>query len=62
MNFLKSMFPVALLTFGAQAFAAVPAEITTAIGDMKTDGLVVAAAVTVAIIVVAAVKFLRRAL
>ena len=62
MNYLKNL-SVASLAFGAsQAFAAVPAEVTTAIGDMKTDGLAVAAAVTVAIIVVAAVKFLRRAL
>lgn len=44
------------------AFAAVPAEVTTALADMKADGLVVAGAVLVAVIVIAAVKFLRRAI
>lgn len=41
------------------AFAAVPTEVTTAIGDMKTDGLTVATAVLVAIIAVRAIKFIR---
>lgn len=45
----------------ASAFAAVPADITSAIGDMKADGIVVATAFVVAIIAVAAVKFLRSA-
>jgi len=44
------------------AFAAVPTEVTTAITDMKADGLVVAAAVLVAIIAIAAVKFIRKGL
>lgn len=44
------------------AFAAVPAEVTTAVADMKTDGLVVAGAVLVAIIAIAAVKFIRKAI
>ena len=43
------------------AQAAVPADITSAIGDMKADGIVVATAFVVAIIAVAAVKFLRSA-
>lgn len=46
----------------SSAFAAVPAEVTTAIGDMKADGLTIAGAVLVAIIAVAAVKFLRKGL
>lgn len=45
-----------------EAFAAVPADVTTAISDMKTDGLIVAGAVLVAIIAIAAVKFLRKAM
>jgi len=53
---------VSLLGTVGSAFAAVPADVTTAIGDMKTDGLIVAAAVLVAVIAVAAVKFLRRAM
>lgn len=54
---------LALSAFSAaSAFAAVPAEVTTAIGDMKADGLVVAGAVLVAIIAIAAVKFIRKGL
>lgn len=52
----------ALSTLAGSAFAAVPAEVTTAIGDMKTDALVVAGAVLVAIIAVAAIKFIRKGL
>lgn len=44
------------------AFAAVPADVTTALTDMKADALTVAAVVLVAIIAVAAVKFIRRGL
>jgi len=51
---------LALVT--GSAFAAVPADVTTAIGEMKTDGLVVAGAVLVAIIAIAAVKFIRKGL
>jgi H2-forming N5,N10-methylenetetrahydromethanopterin dehydrogenase-like enzyme len=53
---------VSLLSTTGAAFAAVPAEVTTAIGDMKTDALVVAGAVLVAIIAVAAIKFIRKGL
>jgi hypothetical protein len=53
---------VSLPTLGASAFAAVPTEVTTAITDMKDDGLVVAGAVLVAIIAIAAVKFIRKGL
>lgn len=44
-----------------QAHAAVPADVTTAISDMKTDGITVATAFLVAILAVAAIKFLRSA-
>lgn len=44
------------------AFAAVPTDVTTALGDMKTDALLVAGVVLVAIIAVAAVKFIRKGL
>jgi hypothetical protein len=54
---------VASLSFaGVSAFAAVPTEVTSAIESMKTDGLVVASAVLVAIIAIAAVKFIRKGL
>lgn len=42
------------------AYAAVPAEVTTALGDMKTDALAVAGLVLVAIIAIAAFKFMRK--
>lgn len=44
------------------AFAAVPTEVTTALDAMKADALVVAGVVLVAIIAVAAVKFIRKGL
>ena len=43
------------------AQAAVPADVTTSLADMKADGLVVAGAILVAILAIAAVKFLRKA-
>ena len=44
------------------AMAEIPAEVTTAVGEMKSNGLIIAGAVLVAIIAVAAVKFLRKGL
>lgn len=44
------------------AFAAVPADVTSALGDLKTDGLVIAGAVLVAIIAIAAFKMMRKAI
>lgn len=54
--------PAVVLATAGSSFAAVPTEVTTAIGDMKADGLVVAGAVLVAIIAIAAVKFIRKGL
>lgn len=51
----------ALLASAGSAFAAVPADITTAISTMKDDGVTVATAFVVAVIAVAAIKFLRSA-
>lgn len=50
-----------LLAVGS-AHAAVDPAITTAIGTMQTDAVTVAAAFTVAIIAVVAIKFLRKGL
>lgn len=50
-----------LAAVGAAAQAAVPADITTAISTMKDDGITVATAFVVAVIAVAAIKFLRSA-
>lgn len=45
-----------------QAFAAVPADVTTALNDAKADGVTVAGVVLVVIIAIAAFKFIRKAL
>jgi len=44
------------------AMAAVPAEVTSALGDAKTDGVTVASAVLVAIVAIFAFKLMRRGL
>lgn len=56
-----SMIPAAVLAASGSAQAAVPADITTAISTMQTDGVTVATAFVVAAIAVAAIKFLRSA-
>ncbi|HDY6335483.1 major capsid protein [Pseudomonas aeruginosa] len=45
-----------------QAMAAVPEEVTTALGDAKADGASIGGAVLGVIIAIAVFKFLRRAL
>ncbi|PKM26729.1 MAG: hypothetical protein CVV09_05000 [Gammaproteobacteria bacterium HGW-Gammaproteobacteria-13] len=60
-NIVTSLSSVLALSAG-QAFAAVPTEVTTALGDAKADGLTVAGLVLVIIIAIAAFKFIRRAL
>lgn len=62
----KLKYGAGALVAGASALpmvvhAEVPAEVTTAIGSMKADGVAVAVAFLVAIIAVAAIKFLRSA-
>jgi hypothetical protein len=60
---LKARFAVGTALVGgvaAPVLAAVPADVTTAISDMKADALTVAGAVLVAIIAVMAIKFIRR--
>ncbi|HYP84395.1 major capsid protein [Variovorax sp.] len=53
--------PAFVVASAGSAMAAVPAEITTAIADMKEDGVTVATAFVVAAIAVGAIKFLRSA-
>ena len=60
-NLKKGAAGAVLALGGASAFAAVPADITTAISTMQTDGVTVATAFVVAAIAVAAIKFLRTA-
>lgn len=49
------------LALASQAYAALPAEVSTALSDMKDDGVSAATLVVVAVIAVAAILFLRRA-
>lgn len=52
----------ALVLSAGSAFAAVPADVTTALSDAKTDGIVVATAVLVAIVAIYAFKLMRKGL
>jgi hypothetical protein len=58
---LRATVGASLAALGGSAMAAVPADITTAISTMKDDGITVATAFVVAVIAVAAIKFLRSA-
>lgn len=51
-----------LTVLAGNALAAVPAGVTTAIGDAATDGATVAAAVLVAVVAIYAFKLMRRGL
>ena len=61
-TFMKYGSGFTLSALASQSHAAVPAEVTTAITTMATDGVTVAAAVLVAIIGVVAIKFIRKGL
>lgn len=51
-----------LVAVAAVANAAIPADVTTAIGDIGTDGATVAWAVLVGLVAIIAVKYIRKAL
>lgn len=51
---------VGVVATTGSALAAVPTEVTTALGDAKTDGIAVAGLVLVAIIAMYAFKLMRR--
>ena len=57
---IKAAAGAALLSGVAAVHAAVPADVTTAITDMKADGVTVATGFLVATIVVSAFLFMRR--
>lgn len=59
--FKKLSLGLGLVSLAGLSQAAVPADITTAISTMSTDGVTVATAFVVAAIAVAAIKFLRSA-
>lgn len=58
MNKIVSIAGLSMLA--SQAFAAVPADVTTALTDAKTDSLAVAGLALVVIIGIAAFKYMRR--
>lgn len=65
MNALKSRFAaIPALALGAMgsAMAEVPAEVTTAVGSLKSDAVTVATAVLLAVVAVFAIKFIRKGL
>ena len=55
-----ALVPAATIAAAGAAHAAVPTDVTDALGAMKDDALVVAGLVLVAIIAVAAFKFMRK--
>lgn len=61
-NQARKYLAVVPMVAAGSAMAAVPTDVTTALTDMKADALTVAAVVLVAIIAVAAVKFIRKGL
>lgn len=60
MQWRRPALGAALVAVGSQVYAAVPADVTTALGDMKADALTVAGLVLVAVIAVVAFKFMRK--
>lgn len=64
MNLKKRLAAVAAVTLAGatNVMAAVPAEVTTAISDSKSDAITVATAVLVVIVAIFAFKLLRKAL
>jgi hypothetical protein len=60
MNKIRNWGAASLATLAGASQAAVPTEVTTALGTMQTDALAVAGLVLVAIIAVAAFKFMRK--
>lgn len=62
MNKIRNWGAATLATVTAGAYAAVPADVTTALGAIKTDALEIAGVVLLAIVAVFAFKFLRKGL
>ena len=55
-----ALVPAATLAAAGAAHAEVPSDVTAALGAMKGDALTVAGLVLVALIAVAAFKFMRK--
>ncbi|MCQ4285803.1 major capsid protein [Pseudomonas stutzeri] len=62
MKQLKALFVAGSALVAGSAFAAVPAEVTTAMTEAGTDAAVIGGAVLVVIVGIAAFKYMRRAL
>ena len=58
---LKKLGALGVSILPLSAFAAVPADVTTAITDMKADSLTVAVGFLVAVISLRAIHLMRRA-
>lgn len=58
----RALVGAGLLTVGTSVFAAVPADVTTALADAKTDAVQVAGLVIAIVVAVAAFKFMKRAI
>lgn len=54
--------PAALAVMAGSAMAAIPADVSTGLTDMKSDGAAMATGVLLAIVAVFTLKFLRRGL
>lgn len=62
MKQLKALFVAGSSLATGSAFAAVPADVTTALSDATGDAATIGAAVLVLIVGIAAFKYMRRAL
>lgn len=62
MKLIKSVVAFASTVAAGSVFAAVPAEVTTAITEAGTDAAVIGGAVLVVIVAIAAFKYMRRAM
>ncbi|NSL54913.1 major capsid protein [Uliginosibacterium aquaticum] len=59
-NAIRSVVAVGALTIAGAASAAVPAEVKTAVSDMKTDTLEIAAAFLIVGILVASYMYMKK--
>ena len=62
LNKSRALVGAGLLAVGTSAMAEVPAAVTTALGDAKTDAVMVAGLVIAIVVAVAAFKFMKRAI
>lgn len=56
-----SLYALPLVGFSGSLLAAVPAEVTTALADAKTDAITIATAVLLIVFAVVAFKYMKSA-